>query len=347
MQAGVELAERGWLPDWLMRFGIRRLLRARLRLEATFGTEGLDQRHRDFVAELRESPIALHVDSANDQHYEVPPAYFELVLGPHRKYSSCFWTDDQSDLQRAEAAMLELTCERAAISDGQEILELGCGWGSLSLWMAERFPHSHILAVSNSNSQRDFIESQARLRGLANLVVETCDMNLFATDRTFDRVVSVEMFEHMRNFELLFARIASWLRTNGKLFAHVFFHQRCAYPFETDGRDDWMARHFFTGGLMPSADLLLEFQRDLVFEDRWLINGRHYQKTLEAWLNKHDAAHDQVMRVFKSTYGRELASIMFQRWRIFYLACAELFGYAGGNEWGVAHFLFRKREVAE
>jgi cyclopropane-fatty-acyl-phospholipid synthase len=345
MLSGLELAEHGWLPDQLIRIGIRRLLAARLEEESRLGCEGLSELNRSFVAELRKSPIALHTSAANQQHYEVPSAYFELVLGPHRKYSSCLWPDEVSELSVAEQKMLELTCKRADLHDGMEILELGCGWGSLSLFMARQYPGSRFLAVSNSASQREFILKQAASRGISNLVVETHDMNDFQTDRTFDRVVSVEMFEHMRNYEELFARIASWLKPTGKLFAHVFYHGRCAYPFETDGNNDWMARHFFTGGLMPSAELFLEFQRDLLFEDRWLINGQHYQKTLEAWLKRHDASREQILPLFQETYGKELANVMFQRWRLFYLACAELFGYRHGDEWGVAHFLFSRREV--
>ncbi len=344
MLSGLELAEQGWLPDRLIRFGIRRLLAARLLEESRLGCEGLSELHRSFVAEIRKSPIALHTDFANQQHYEVPAAYFELVLGPHRKYSSCLWPDRVVDLRTAEQKMLELTCQRAGLHDGMQILELGCGWGSLSLFMAERFPGSRFLAISNSASQKKFILDQANIRGISNLVVETQDMNDFQTDRTFDRVVSVEMFEHMRNYEELFARISRWLKPKGKLFAHVFYHGRCAYPFETDGNNDWMARHFFTGGLMPSADLFLEFQRDLLFEDRWLINGQHYQKTLESWLKRHDSSREQILPLFQTTYGDKLSKVMFQRWRMFYIACAELFGYCGGEEWGVAHFLFSRRE---
>ena len=346
MLSGIELAERGWLPDLLIRYGIRRLLSARIRKEKDLGCEGLSQLERDFVAEMRRSPVALHTDSANDQHYEIPASYFELVLGPYRKYSSCLWPAGTTDLELAEKEMLELTCERAQVTDGMEILELGCGWGSLSLFMASKLPHSQILAVSNSASQREFILAQAASRGISNLCVETCDMVDFGTTRQFDRVVSVEMFEHMRNYEVLFSRIARWLKSGGKLFAHVFYHGRCSYPFETDGNNDWMARHFFTGGLMPSADLFLQFQRDLVFEDRWLINGSHYQRTLETWLIRHDAARERIRPIFESTYGRDLAPIMFHRWRLFYLACAELFGFAHGEEWGIAHFLFSRREEA-
>jgi len=346
MLSGVELAELGWLPDRLVRIGIRRLLAARLREEKKLGCEGLSELQRQFVAELTQSPIAVHSAAANEQHYEVPARYFELVLGPHRKYSSCLFPTGVADLGQAEESMLKLTCERAGLRDGMDILELGCGWGSLSLFMAERFRNSRILAVSNSASQRESILSLAKARGITNLDVETIDMNAFEASRRFDRVVSVEMFEHMRNYQELFFRISQWLKPGGKLFTHVFYHGRCAYPFETDGNNDWMARHFFTGGTMPSADLFLCFQRDLMFEDRWFINGQHYQKTLEAWLIRHDAADKEILPVFEKTYGRELALLMFRRWRIFYMACSELFGYRQGEEWGIAHFLFSKREAA-
>jgi cyclopropane-fatty-acyl-phospholipid synthase len=345
MFSGIELAERGWLPDWIVRPGIRHLLAARLREEARLGCEGLTGLRREFVAAIRQSPIAIHAHAANEQHYEVPAPYFDLVLGPHRKYSSCLWGPGVTNLGQAEQSMLHVTCERAQLADGMDVLELGCGWGSLSLWMAERFPGSRILSVSNSGSQREFILAQAANRGITNLDVQTRDMNDFTTGRSFDRVVSVEMFEHMRNYEQLFARIAAWLKPEGKLFTHVFYHGACAYPFETDGNNDWMAKHFFTGGLMPSADLFLEFQRDLLFEDRWLINGQHYQKTLEAGLVRHDASRERILPLFEATYGSKLATVMFNRWRIFYLACAELFGYDRGEAWGVAHFLFRKREA--
>lgn len=345
MSLGIELTERGLLPDFLVRYGMRRLLAARIREEVRAGCAGSSNRHRALLAELRGGPLALHVEDANAQHYEVPAAYFKHVLGPRLKYSSCLWHEGVQDLAVAEEAMLTITCDRAELTDGMDILELGCGWGSLTLWMAERFPQSRILAVSNSSSQRDFILQQAASRGLTNVSVETCDMNDFRSSRQFDRVVSVEMFEHMRNYETLFARVASWLKRDGKLFAHVFYHGRCAYTFETDGQNDWMARHFFTGGTMPSVELFLDFQRDLLVEDRWLIDGRHYQRTLEAWLVQHDAARSHILPLFEQTYGPELASRMFQRWRMFYLACAELFGYRRGEEWGVAHFLFQKRGV--
>ena len=345
MTFGIALAEQGFLPDWLIRLGIRRLLAERISYERSLGAERLSEDQRKFIATLRTSPLALSTREANEQHYEVPSAYFDLVLGTHRKYSSCLWPPGVTSLDQAEEAMLSLTIERAEIADGMEILELGCGWGSLSLVMASRFPRSRIVAVSNSHSQREFILQKANERGLSNLSVQTCDMNDFTIDQKFDRIVSVEMFEHLRNYELLFSRIASWLEPKGKLFTHVFYHGRCAYPFDVDGQNDWMAKNFFTGGQMPSAELFLHFQDDLVLEDRWLIDGRHYQKTLEAWLVRHDSNRDRIRSLFEGVYGAKLGRTMFHRWRIFYLACAELFGYQNGDEWGVAHYRFVKREV--
>ena len=345
MTFGIALAEQGFIPDWLIRLGIRRLLSERVGYERSLGCEQLSEDQRKFIATLRTSPLALSTREANEQHYEVPSAYFDLVLGAHRKYSSCLWPSGVTNLDQAEEAMLSLTIERAEILDGMEILELGCGWGSLSLVMASRFPRSRIVAISNSRSQREFILQKANERGLSNLSVQTCDMNDFAIDQKFDRVVSVEMFEHLRNYELLFSRIATWLKPKGKLFSHVFYHGQCAYPFDVGGQNDWMAKNFFTGGLMPSAELFLHFQDDLVLEDRWLINGQHYQKTLEAWLVRHDSNRDRILSLFDDVYGTKLGRTMFHRWRIFYLACAELFGYQNGNEWGVAHYRFTKREV--
>ena len=249
MLSGTDLAERGWLPDLLIRFGIRQLLAARIREELRLGCEGLSHLDRKFVAEIRQSPIAIHTASANDQHYEVPAAYFDLVLGPHRKYSSCLWPDGVTDLGAAEQAMLEQTCQRAELTDGMDLLELGCGWGSLSLFMAQRYPQSRIEAVSNSASQRQFIMTQAAARGLTNLTIHTCDMVDFQTSRSFDRVVSIEMFEHMRNYDELFARIARWLKPHGKLFTHVFYHGRCAYPFETDGQNAYVGRNLILSNI--------------------------------------------------------------------------------------------------
>jgi cyclopropane-fatty-acyl-phospholipid synthase len=330
----------GWLPDWLLRVGIRRILAARLGEESRGGREAIEARRRAWIEECRRGPIALATADANAQHYEVPAEFFVRVLGPRLKYSSCHWPPGVTTLAAAEEAMLALTCERARLTDGQRVLELGCGWGSLSLWMAERYPASTITAVSNSVSQKGFIEARAAERGVRNLEIVTADMNDFAPESApFDRVVSVEMFEHMRNYEELLRRIAGWLAPDGRLFVHIFTHRTFAYPYEDRGPSDWMARHFFTGGQMPSHDLLPAFDRDLTVVESWRLDGTHYARTLEAWLARMDAAHDAIMPIFRRVYGPEDATRWWHQWRVFFLACAELFAYRGGEEWGVSHYL--------
>lgn len=337
-------AERGLVPDAALRAGIRRLCAQRLHDEARGGIEAQSARFRQRIAELAGSAVALHTDAANRQHYEVPAAFFQACLGKRLKYSSCYYASGQETLDQAEEAMLALYGERAELADGQQILELGCGWGSLTLWMAERYPNARITAVSNSHSQRGHILAQCAARGLGNVEVITCDVNQLALpDAGFDRCVSVEMFEHVRNYPQLLQRIGRWLKADGALFVHIFAHRTLMYPFETDGGDNWMGRHFFTGGLMPAADTLLHFQRDLRLEQRWLLDGTHYQRTAEHWLANQDAARERVMPVLVATYGKAAARIWWQRWRMFWMACAELFGYDGGQQWLVAHYLFRPR----
>jgi len=335
----LEAVERGWVPDVVVRGGIRRLLRARLRAER--GRGGPDATARAVeaaVAAMRSAPIALATETANEQHYEVPAGFFRAVLGPRMKYSACLWDEGTRDLAGAEEAMLAASCERAGIVDGMSVLDLGCGWGSLTLWIAERFPRCRVHGVSNSTSQRRYIEGEAARRGLSNVRVTTCDMNGFDPGERHDRVVSVEMFEHMRNWEELFSRVASWLAPDGRLFLHVFCHRDLTYFFEDRGDDDWMARHFFTGGLMPSFDLPRRFDRDLAVERDWRVDGTHYAKTLLAWLARQDARRDQVLAILRDVHGSD-ARRWFERWRLFFLACAELFAYRGGSEWFVGHFL--------
>lgn len=334
------LAERGLLPDTLLRLGIRRMCAERLWEERAGGLAAQAARQTRLIEMLRHSPVAIETAAANAQHYELPPAFFEHCLGPRLKYSCCYYPNGDESLAEAEEAMLALYAERAELADGQDILELGCGWGSLTLWMAQRYPKARITAVSNSHGQRRHIEARCRELGLSNVEVLTQDINALTLEGgRFDRCVSIEMFEHLRNYQLLMQRIADWLRPGGKLFVHIFAHRTLFYPFEAAGADNWMGRHFFTGGLMPAADTLLHFQQALAIEQLWLVDGKHYEKTANHWLARQDDHHDAVMAVLREHYG-ERAALWFQRWRMFWMACAELFGHAGGQEWLVAHYRF-------
>ncbi|MBM82933.1 MAG: SAM-dependent methyltransferase [Planctomycetaceae bacterium] len=314
----------------------------RIRQTVPLAAEHRLQATLDFVEHTRSQPIALFTQEANDQHYELPPEFFTKCLGHRLKYSCCYWPVGVETLDDAEDAALKQTCKRARLEDGQDILELGCGWGSLSLWMAEHYPKSQITAVSNSSSQKEFIDGRAKDRGLENLTIVTSDMNDFSTEATFDRVVSVEMFEHLRNYGSLLERISSWLNPEGLLFVHIFCHQHVPYVFETEGAGNWMGRYFFSGGTMPSDDLLLHYGQHMSILDRWRWNGRHYERTSNAWLEKMDEQRDSIMPAFEQTYGADAAKMWFIRWRLFYLAVAELFGYQNGEEWWVSHYLFQR-----
>jgi cyclopropane-fatty-acyl-phospholipid synthase len=334
------LLEKDLLPDWLIRLGIRRLLRQRLREEEHPSPAA---RLRQFAEELRRQPIAIGTAESKEQHYEVPTLFYQKCLGPRLKYSSGYYERDGEPLALAEERMLALTAERARLADGQNILELGCGWGSLTLWMAEKYPGSHITAVSHSRTQREHITGEAQRRGLVNVTVITCDMNDFdLTAGQFDRVVSVEMFEHMKNWPRLMANIARWLKPGGLFFAHVFVHARFAYHFVVRDGTDWMSKYFFTGGLMPAHDLFGQFQDDLKLVVDWKVNGTHYAKTAEHWLQNMDAHRAEIMPLFAQTYGAGQAVKWWAYWRVFYLSCAELWNFRGGEEWHVSHYLFRK-----
>jgi cyclopropane-fatty-acyl-phospholipid synthase len=334
--AAMALFERAPVPDLVTRRGIAALVARTSRALAA------EPEHAAvaFAGAMAKRPIATHTDAANAQHYEVPAAFFSLVLGPQRKYSCCLYETDAATLAEAEQAALAETADRARLANGQSILELGCGWGSLSLWMARNFPESRVLAVSNSQSQRRFIEAEATAQGLHNLRVVTADANVFQPKEPFDRVVSVEMFEHMANWPLLLARVKSWLKPGGLMFMHVFSHARVPYRFDHEDETDWIARHFFTGGTMPSHDLIRQFPESFAVVEDWRWSGRHYQRTAMDWLANFDRHADEIAAVLHATYGDQ-ARLWQRRWRLFFLATAGLFGHAEGREWGVSHYLLR------
>ena len=343
----MSMVEAGRVPDSLVRIGIRKRLAQKLSQLPLRDVEALDRSEQRWLSEWWSGPIALVPDLANEQHYEVEPGFFEHVLGPRLKYSCALFDEGVSSLEEAEQRMLALTCERAGIADGMRVLDLGCGWGSLTLWIASHYPNARVVGVSNSKDQREFILARAAREGLDNVEIVTEDVNRFEADRLFDRVVSVEMVEHVRNHPLLLSRIARWLEPDGRLFLHHFAHRDTFYPYEAQGEGDWMARHFFSGGIMPSDGYFQRCQRDLVVAQTWRVEGTHYQKTCEAWLARMDARRSEVMPLLAETYGEDEAALWFVRWRLFFLACAELFGYRGGQEWFVTHVLMEKRQIAQ
>ena len=335
--------EKGLLPDFAARWAIRSQARRGLRRFRRLPVEKRVAYFELLVKKLKRSPVAVRPDAANAQHYELPPEFFRHVLGKRMKYSCCYWPQGVRDIDGAEEAMLSLTCERAEIENGMGVLDLGCGWGSLALWIAERYPRCSVTAVSNSSLQGDFIRGECARRGLTGVEVVTADVNDFDTARKFDRVVSIEMFEHVKNYEALMARIAGFLEPDGLLFVHVFCHAELAFEYLPRGPNGWMARHFFTGGNMPSRDLLLHFQRDLVLKRTWGVDGIHYARTLRAWLGNFDARRRELLALTARVYGRERARLWANRWRLFFIACEASFGLERGTEYQVAHYLFARR----
>jgi len=343
MKISNRLLEGGFIPDPIIRFGIRGLLKDKLIEEAKFDQQLGSNRVEQLVKQLKDSPIAVNTQEANEQHYELPAEFFTLIMGRHMKYSCGYWRDEKTDFDGSERDMLEITAERADIKDGQTILELGCGWGSFTLFAAERFPNSTITGVSNSHTQRKYIENQAQLRGIKNIKIITADMNTFSIDQKFDRVVSIEMFEHMRNYQRLLNKIAGFLNDDGKLFVHIFTHKKYAYLYDEKDEFDWIGKYFFTGGIMPSNDLLFYFNENFQREEYWQVNGQHYQKTSEGWLKNMDRNKDKIIPVLKDTYGEDQYKKWWVYWRVFFMSCAELWGYKNGNEWMVCHYRFVKK----
>jgi cyclopropane-fatty-acyl-phospholipid synthase len=339
----LKLAEKGLLPDIFIRKGIQKLCQIRLDEIEDSDCESAQSALIQFFEQMQTADIAPLPEKANTQHYEVAADFYQYCLGAQRKYSSCYWSDETKTLDEAEHLALSKTCIHALIQDGQQILELGCGWGSLTLWMARHYPNASITGVSNSASQREYILQQASLLGLANLNIITADMNVFDTEQSFDRIVSVEMFEHMRNYQVLYAKVARWLKPNGLFFKHIFVHRHAPYTFDVKSDDDWMSQYFFSGGMMPSDDLPLYFQDDLKIIDKWRWSGSHYAKTANAWLDNMDQNRAALTPVLQDIYGVADAEIWRQRWRIFFMACAELFAYNHGQTWWVSHYLFAKK----
>ncbi len=347
VKAFISAMEKGLVPDLVIRTGIKRLLKQRLIDMKSDEIKADGQFIKKYAEVLKKSDLAIMTKEANEQHYEVPTEFYDLCLGPHKKYSSCYWDENCKTLKEAEQKALDLSIEHAQIQDGMRILELGCGWGSLSLEMARRFPKSKITVVSNSKTQKKYIDDQAIQRGFKNLEVLTRDLGKpenyeFGSD-LFDRVMSIEMMEHLRNYDLFFKLVSQKMSPQGKFFIHIFTHKTTPYFFETEGEDNWMGKYFFSGGQMPARDLFDLFDDNLVVQQKWDWNGQHYQKTLEAWLQLMDDNENEARRLFNSAYGQYQTEAWVNRWRVFFMSCSELFGYNNGQEWAVTHYLMTKK----
>ncbi|HNM04978.1 MAG TPA: cyclopropane-fatty-acyl-phospholipid synthase family protein [Leptospiraceae bacterium] len=337
------LLEKNIFPDQIIRLGIRTLLAQRLQDEDRGSLEENQKHLMNYIESLKKSPVAVNTLDANEQHYEVPTDFYRYVLGKRMKYSGGLWPEGTVSLDDSEERMLALSCERAELKNGHTVLDLGCGWGSLSLYIAEKYPECRITSVSNSRTQKEYIDSVCRERGFKNVEVITKDMNEFSIDRKFDRLMSVEMLEHMKNYEKLFERFASFMKEDGLFFVHIFTHSRFAYAFEAKDESDWMSKYFFTGGMMPSDSLFLYFQKDLQIINHWRVNGTHYGKTSEAWLANMYKNKKEILPILEKTYGKENTVKWWVYWRVFFMACAELWSYNSGEEWLVSHYPFRRK----
>eukprot|EP00262_Sarcandra_glabra_P022200 TRINITY_DN9750_c0_g1_i1.p1 TRINITY_DN9750_c0_g1~~TRINITY_DN9750_c0_g1_i1.p1 ORF type:complete len:356 (+),score=47.21 TRINITY_DN9750_c0_g1_i1:25-1092(+) len=335
--------ERNLLPDIVIRKLTRHLLAGRLRLSYKPSAHLQLFHLMQFAHSLEQMPIAVETDKPKSQHYELPTSFFKLVLGQNLKYSCCYFQDKWSTLEDGETAMLEMYCERAQIKDGQSVLDVGCGWGSLSLYIAQKHSSCKVTGICNSTTQKAYIEEQCRDRQLLNVEIFVADISKFEMEASFDRILSIEMFEHMKNYKELLKRISKWMKQDSLLFIHYFCHKAFAYHFEDTNDDDWITRYFFTGGTMPSANLLLYFQDDVAVVNHWLVNGMHYARTSEEWLRKMDQHSASIKPIMESTYGKDSATKWTAYWRTFFISVAELFGYNNGEEWMVAHFLFKKK----
>lgn len=343
------LLEKNKIPDFLIRWGARRMTSTRLKEITSYSAEEHQQYLNQYVEDLKKQPIAINTSKANDQHYEIPTEFFQQILGTHMKYSCGYWKqlvpfkELKDHLSDAEEAMLELTCQRAEIEDGQSILDLGCGWGSLALYMAKKYPSANIWALSNSSTQKSYIDSRAKEENIKNLTVITEDINDFNSEARFHRVISIEMFEHMRNYERLMEKISDFLLPGGRLFVHIFTHRTTPYAYEVRSENDWMTRHFFLGGTMPSRDLLHYFSDRFSLKKQWAVSGFHYQQTLEAWLQRMDEKKAIIMPIMAEIEGEDEALKWWVYWRVFFMACAEFFSFHSGDEWYISHYLFDRK----
>jgi cyclopropane-fatty-acyl-phospholipid synthase len=337
------LAEKGGLPDFLVRYGIRNLLKNRLNKININNIENSNVHLQKFLSMMGSSEVALVPELANEQHYEVPPDFFKLILGKNLKYSCGYWENEKNSLNDSEESALAISTERAMIKDGEDVLDLGCGWGSFSLRNAKIYSKSRFTAVSNSKRQKLEIDKIAKENNLENLEVITDDINYFVPNKSYDRIVSIEMFEHIRNYKEMFKRVSDWLNPSGTFFMHIFCHRSVPYEFIEINEDDWMAKYFFSGGIMPSLNLPLNFQEDLSIINQWVWSGSHYQKTSNAWLKNMDRNKREILYILSETYGKNDEYLWWMRWRMFFMSCAELFGYDNGQEWLVSHYLFKKK----